>query len=252
MRNRVISDRWRRHGVAILAVSGLAAVTGPFETSIALAFAPRLLYWLGMISLAWGQWLLLTGLLHRVTRANPWPAGAVGTVASFFFAALMALEIIWIHRWLPALRVPAAAATFLWVVGIMLSVCWLTQLLLRMIPAGATAPAMSPGSAGDVRFLRRISRRIAGELLCLKTEDHYLRIFTAQDTDLILFRLKDALTELEGADGMQVHRSYWVARNAVQRVERKGRKTTLILSNGLHVPVSESFLPAVRKAGWLD
>ncbi len=89
-------------------------------------------------------------------------------------------------------------------------------------------------------------------MLCLRTEDHYLRIHTTAGEGLILFRLKDAVLELAGADGMQVHRSYWVARDAIEATERKGRKTILILKNGQHVPVSESFMPAVRSAGWLD
>ena len=65
----------------------------------------------------------------------------------------------------------------------------------------------------------------------------------------VLFRLKDALAELEGTDGMRVHRSYWVARAAIDCVEGKGRKIVLILTNGQHIPVSESYLPAVRQAG---
>ena len=64
--------------------------------------------------------------------------------------------------------------------------------------------------------------------------------------------MKDAVSELGGTDGMQVHRSYWVARDAVVKPEKKGRKTTLFLKNGLNVPVSESFLPSVREAGWLE
>jgi DNA-binding LytR/AlgR family response regulator len=64
--------------------------------------------------------------------------------------------------------------------------------------------------------------------------------------------MKDALAELDGADGMQVHRSYWVARDAIKASQRKGRKTLLVLNYGLHVPLRESFLPAVRNAGWLD
>ena len=86
----------------------------------------------------------------------------------------------------------------------------------------------------------------------LRTEDHYLRIHTTAGHDLILFRMKDAVSELFGADGMQVHRSYWVARAAVEKLEKRGRKTTLILKNGSRVPVSESFLTSVREAGWLE
>ncbi len=114
----------------------------------------------------------------------------------------------------------------------------------------ATNPPQHAG--GEIRFLKRIPNAIAGDLLSLRTEDHYLRIHTTAGSDLILFRLKDALAELDGADGMQVHRSYWVAREAIEVIERKGRKTMLVLKDGQHVPVSVSFMPAVRNAGWLD
>ena len=128
--------------------------------------------------------------------------------------------------------------------------CLFGQLLVRFVAATATDPPQDAG--GEVRFLKRIPNGIAGDLLSLRTEDHYLRIHTTTGSDLILFRLKDALAELDGANGMQVHRSYWVARDAIEALEGKGRKTVLILKDGLRVPVSESFLPAVREAGWLD
>lgn len=47
-------------------------------------------------------------------------------------------------------------------------------------------------------------------------EDRYLRIHTDGGSDLILMRLRDAVGELAGADGLQVHRSFWVARAAVR------------------------------------
>ena len=127
-----------------------------------------------------------------------------------------------------------------------------SQLLVLFVAAGTKPSSAATGNGGENPFLSRIPRGIAGDLLCLRTEDHYLRIHTTAGHDLILFRLKDAISELAGADGMQVHRSYWVARDAVETVEKKGRKTTLILKNGLRVPVSEGHLPTVRVAGWLD
>jgi DNA-binding LytR/AlgR family response regulator len=60
-----------------------------------------------------------------------------------------------------------------------------------------------------------------------------------------------AVAELDPASGQQVHRSYWVARRAVASVERDGHRTALILSNGDKVPVSRTYLPALREAGWL-
>ena len=235
----------------IAGASALAAVAAPFGTW-GIEIGPRFLYWLGVISIGWVQWLLLVWTLHRATSAAPWPAGVCGTVASFVFAGLMALEINLLHTWLPGAPGQSGVIPFLWLLGILLAFCWFAQLLVQFV---SIDPPEKPGDSdggGAIPFLRRIPRKIAGNLLCLRTEDHYLRIHTAAGNDLILFRLKDAVAELAGAKGMQVHRSYWVARDAVELVEKSGRKTTLILKNGLRVPVSESFQPAVREAGWLD
>jgi DNA-binding LytR/AlgR family response regulator len=48
-----------------------------------------------------------------------------------------------------------------------------------------------------------------------------------------------------------VHRSYWVARKAVAAVEREGHRTELVLTSGDRVPVSRTYLPMLRQAGWL-
>lgn len=68
---------------------------------------------------------------------------------------------------------------------------------------------------------------------------------------LILMRMGDALRELEGVDGVRVHRSWWVARDAVIGAERDGERTMLRLENGVTVPVSRTYLLAVREAGLL-
>ncbi len=231
--------------------SALAAIAGPFGTW-GLEIGPRFLYWLCVISIAWVQWLLLVWGLHRATSANPWPAGVCGTVASFLFAGLMAVEINLLHAWLPGAPGRSGVVPFLWLLGILLVFCWFAQLLVRYISLSPVGKPDASESGGESPFVKRIPSQIAGDLLCLRTEDHYLRIHTTAGNDLILLRLKDALQELQGANGLQVHRSYWVARSAVSAAERKGRKAALILKNGMRVPVSESFLPAVRAAGWLD
>ena len=61
-------------------------------------------------------------------------------------------------------------------------------------------------------------------------------------------RLNDAIAELDGVEGMRVHRSWWVAMDAVTGTLRRGRGTALLLSNGTEVPVSRSYADAVRSA----
>lgn len=246
-----LKHRWLRHAAVIVLASALVAAAGPFGTS-KFDIGVRYFYWLGSISIGWLQWSLIISSLHRLTSANPWPPGVCGTVAAFIFAGLMTLEIVLFRGWLFGAPLHTGATPFLGILGFMLAYCWTGQLLVRLISVGSPATSEESDGSSDVRFLKRIPHRIAGDLLCLRTEDHYLRIHTTAGHDLILFRLKDAVSELAGADGMQVHRSYWVARAAVAKLEKKGRKTTLFLKNGLRVPVSESFMPSVREAGWLQ
>ena len=82
-------------------------------------------------------------------------------------------------------------------------------------------------------------------------QDHYVEVHTEEGSDLLLLRFRDALRELDGLDGAQVHRSHWVARAAVAGVERRSGRIALRLVNGNRVPVSRSFAPALRDRGWL-
>jgi len=114
----------------------------------------------------------------------------------------------------------------------------------EVLPAKEAMPARSA-------FLRRIPARLGTELLYIKVEDHYLRVQTRLGSDLLLLRLSDAVAELDPEFGRQVHRSYWVAQDAVAGVERDGHRTRLVLNDGARIPVSRTYLPALRKAGWL-
>jgi DNA-binding LytR/AlgR family response regulator len=82
-------------------------------------------------------------------------------------------------------------------------------------------------------------------------EDHYVRAHTGAGSTLLLMRLRDAVAELDAVDGRQVHRSWWVARNAVARAEPAGRGWKLTLRNGLVVPVPRERAGELRSAGWL-
>ena len=84
----------------------------------------------------------------------------------------------------------------------------------------------------------------------VEAEDHYLRVHTDRGSDLILMRLSDALAELEGLEGAQTHRSWWVARDAVRGVTRGDGRATLTLEGGLSAPVSRRYARALREAGW--
>jgi DNA-binding LytR/AlgR family response regulator len=88
-----------------------------------------------------------------------------------------------------------------------------------------------------------------GQLLALQADGHYLNVHTDAGCDMILYRFSDALNELSDSEGMRVHRSWWVAERAVERMEN-GEK--LVLVNGITLPVSRSYRVQVRERGWLS
>lgn len=98
-------------------------------------------------------------------------------------------------------------------------------------------------------FLSRVRPERDGELLALQADGHYLRVYTANGSDLVLYRFGDALAELSDSEGMRVHRSWWVADRAISP-QTDGDRLTLV--NGLEVPVSRSYRVPVRERGWLS
>jgi hypothetical protein len=112
------------------------------------------------------------------------------------------------------------------------------------------AEASTPKNGGP-SFLNRLPSRIGQDLLCLQMEDHYVRAHTERGSDLILIPLKDAIAELGDVEGLQVHRSWWVARAAVVAPVANGRNLSLRLINGQEVPVSRASVAKLKLAGWI-
>lgn len=112
---------------------------------------------------------------------------------------------------------------------------------------GPTAATVSPASS----FLARLPPALGRDLLALQMEDHYVRAHTPRGSELILIPLRQAVDELAGVEGLRVHRSWWVARAAVEGAQEDGRNLRLTLRGGLSAPVARSAVAAVREAGWL-
>ncbi|MDC0886800.1 LytTR family DNA-binding domain-containing protein, partial [Altererythrobacter sp.] len=113
-----------------------------------------------------------------------------------------------------------------------------------------TTPSQAAESTA-ARFTDRLPPELGTELIALEMEDHYVRAHTALGSDLVLLRLRDAIAELDGIEGRQVHRSWWVARGAVADVKREGRNVRLVLDTGLEAPVSRANVQPLKDAGWI-
>ena len=89
-------------------------------------------------------------------------------------------------------------------------------------------------------------------ILALQMGDHYIRCHQSDGSKLVHGVFRDALARQAACEGLQVHRSWWVARKALVRWEGAPRALRLTLANGVSVPVSRHHVVHLREAGWLD
>ena len=104
----------------------------------------------------------------------------------------------------------------------------------------------------ELQFLERLPAKYDGaELYAASSEDHYVRVHTSRGEELILMRFSDALKELNAVDGIQTHRSWWVARNGVLDSSRQEGKYCLVLKSGATASISRSYLKAAREKNYI-
>ena len=119
----------------------------------------------------------------------------------------------------------------------------LAQRKLASSPRAPTGAAPPPAD--------RLPPRLGPEVLCLQMEDHYVRVHTPAGSDLVLMAMGQAVAAMGEREGLKVHRSWWVARDAVEAAVPDGRQWKLMLRGGLEAPVSRSNIARLRGAGWI-
>ena len=109
------------------------------------------------------------------------------------------------------------------------------------------APESGTPTASGRKFLGRLPADLGHEIIYIKTEGHYVRVYTTTGTTKLLMRFADAVEELSGL-GMQVHRSYWVSHAHVAGPVRRDGRPVLRLTGDHLVPVSRTYVRAVQAA----
>ncbi|MEE4316021.1 MAG: LytTR family DNA-binding domain-containing protein, partial [Erythrobacter sp.] len=113
------------------------------------------------------------------------------------------------------------------------------------------APEPAPPAAPSNPLFEQLPAELGSAIIALEMEDHYVRVHTALGSALVLMRMRDAVALLGDIEGMQVHRSWWVARGAVEDVLREGRNVRLKLPRGIEAPVARAKLAELRDARWI-
>ncbi len=252
---------WAAVGRTLVTATGIAAFlsyVGAFGTR-AEPFVPRTLY---MIVLAWiavSLGLVTFRLVVRLGWGRPRDAAQgprrylQGMISALLMTGPMGV-LVWSSTHLMS-RTGAPLSELGGYVGTSFVMCQaLTAFAVSMNRRAyyAALHLSGPAEAPPAKFLERLPLKLRGaEVWAVEAEDHYLRLHTSLGQDLILLRLADAIDELAGIEGAQVHRSWWVARDAIADARRGDGRATLVLKDGSEVPVSRTYAKILREQGWM-
>ena len=255
MKPRSPTIRFLIRPAAVFVATGiLLAILAPYRTDAIFPVWERLAFWI-MSSCLCGCLLLPFYLLGRMAGRDYGLAAHLWLPLSATLAAVPATLIVQSAATAvnPAIQLLPFAKLLPSVLLLCLPLQFVLHLLLR--ETDALAPdAPTPDAPIDqaiAPLLAKLPKSLGDEILCMKTEDHYLRVFTPHGNALILMRMTDAEKTTGDVEGLRVHRSWWVARAAVRRSVAAGGNISLILSNGVEVPVSRERRHLLQAQGWL-
>jgi len=238
---------WLRGLVVTLVAASFLAFAGAFSSARA-TLPVRFGYWLGLMVVGW----LWGGFVSRFVFGR---IGGPGRLWLRVAASSLALAVpysvvvgVTTHLVLGSnfddpLQIADLLVSVIVVTTVMVTINVLVDRGLEGVTSASSEPA---------KFLERLPLKLRGaEIWAVEAEDHYLRLHTSKGQDLILMRLSDAIAELQGIEGAQVHRSWWVARDAIVEAARGDGRATLTLKDGAEAPVSRTHARLLRERGWI-
>lgn len=242
--------------VVILAALALASLQA-FRVLTETGWHERLAYWLRTVAVGYLLYRLIIWRAALAARRLDYPEWAGWSVAVMMAGLPFALWLWWMGPVVDLSRSPPALPDFLDTYGQALIPAAMAFGVLWLLRAPAAAEEGSATEAGEVgapqtatpfpRLVGRLPPQLRSDLIAISVEDHYVRVFTRVGNALLLMRLSDAIAETEPLDGVQIHRSWWVARSAIKHLRRHGRTGTVVLDTGLTVPVARRRLAELRQ-----
>lgn len=232
-------------GVAIYVV--VMVVMGPFGQGERFMLSQRLGLWVLYVLLGFPIMAGIHDWLYTRWRGRD----AAGTVGRIVLSALIAtvpvlgvVEAIGLAEGRP---LPRSAEDFVRS-GLEVMVAALPfMVLLEGYRNRQSAGAVPLASAEmpDMGFWRDL-----GEVNAFCAQGHYTRVYTASGQRFVDKPFADMLAMAAATEGVQVHRSWWVARAAVDRIDRKGSSAQIAIRGGVSVPVARRRMLLLRRCGW--
>lgn len=239
-----------------LAVLGLVSLvlgmSGPFQTFELLELLPRLVYWTAICTLTYlAGWLAGSYVLRMITSRTEnivWHILGPGCAAGLaVWPVVTIINLItfgsddgtdgghWINS------------------GSQLIYCVMISIILSAVSTLVknSAQEQMPTMPTTPKIVSRLPLNLRGNLISLSVQDHYVEVTTSNGAGLVHFRLTDAIDDCDGIEGLQIHRSHWIALTGIKSVFRQNGKVLVETTKGDVLPVSRTYLPKVKELGLL-
>ncbi|HEX5262318.1 MAG TPA: LytTR family DNA-binding domain-containing protein [Phenylobacterium sp.] len=233
-----------RDALLLSAIGLFLAVLGPYGT-INSPTLVRLIYWPGVI-LGGGVIGIAVDELGGRRFRSPWLRWGFSSIV---MTPAVCVLVLLASMWAFGPQQSRHWGSLVWQVFVIsVGVMGIRQLVEQ--PTAQTKPAPADAQ-DDTAFRKRLSARFrTARLIAVEAEDHYLRVHTDAGSELVTLRFSDALGELAGVAGFQVHRSWWAAADAIEGVRWRRGRGELRLAGGLTAPVSRTHAAGLKAAGW--
>ena len=238
-------------------MSVIAGWTAPFNTIWIQPVALRMLFWAGI---CFGTIFVVQGIRLVIVRIVPdWMRYQVDILSMFLMTFIAAPVIYFALRFggAPEALRPELLVLWLDIFVVCVAIALIRTVVLRQrwqpVPVVTIAANVAHEFAAPVKvqMLERLEGvDDASKIIRLSSDNHYVVVtIVGQEQQRVLMRLSDAVKEMTGINGIQVHRSHWVARAAIERIGREDARDYVWLTDGSQVPVSKSGKESLREAG---
>ncbi len=236
--------------IGMISAGIILGVVSPFGSGDTIGRVPLLLFWVFVCVTTHTLGTFVATAINVIlapTRLPDWLKITLAGIGVGIDVAIYILLVNWVVFGIYPLEMPYFQVLSLNILFLSIVITFANVLIGREISKTEPEPNLAPQPA----LLDRLALSNRGELVSLTVQDHYVEVTTTKGSELVLMRLADAIKETAPTQGLRVHRSHWVATHAVSNAKRDGARAVLTLSDGRDIPVSRTYVPAVKEAAFL-
>jgi len=236
----------RRKAKAIAISLFLLTILGPFGTYDDFDLPQRAAYWLVILvfcsvifEISVPGFLYSPSLTRKMRR---WLRFAAGVLVASFFATWGVYAIEYVARGSPEQKPLYLVFVYVVLIGGVISyfsfMHSFSKAYARIVPTGIDFERIA--------FFSTYPELKGSPLLWITMEDHYARVVTEAREVTLHASMQNLERQLNGYPGMRVHRSHWVANDAMQSIDREGRKVMLRVDKNQKLPIGGKYQKQVE------